>query len=120
MVLTVYFIPIWFCQFSKREIQRYTVHGIVNLGGLFVLDIQLTNFFLHKNMIAIQGGLSIDGAHCIFCLRYDHLFCKKLMREINIAGAYLWRPRQYTLMRFSDLKETSTDITADSIFEKFR
>jgi hypothetical protein len=23
-------------------------------------------------------------------------------------------------MRFSDLKETSTDITADSIFEKFR
>ena len=27
---------------------------------------------------------------------------------------------QYTLMRFSDLKETSTDITADSIFEKFR
>ena len=25
-----------------------------------------------------------------------------------------------TLMRFSDLKETSTDITADFIFEKFR
>ena len=25
-----------------------------------------------------------------------------------------------TVMRFSDLKETSTDITADSIFEKFR
>ena len=27
---------------------------------------------------------------------------------------------QCTLMRFSDLKEASTDITADSIFEKFR
>ncbi len=27
---------------------------------------------------------------------------------------------QCTLMRFSDLKETSTDTTADSIFEKFR
>ena len=27
---------------------------------------------------------------------------------------------QYTVMRFSDLKETSTDTTADSIFEKFR
>ena len=27
---------------------------------------------------------------------------------------------QYTVMRFSDLKETSTDTTVDSIFEKFR
>ena len=29
-------------------------------------------------------------------------------------------PSHYTVMRFSDLKETSTDTTADSIFEKFR
>ena len=33
---------------------------------------------------------------------------------------FLDQPIHYTVMRFSDLKETSTDTTADSIFEKFR
>ena len=28
--------------------------------------------------------------------------------------------RQYTVMRFLDLKETSTDMAADWIFEKFK
>ena len=29
-------------------------------------------------------------------------------------------PDQYTVMRFLDLKETSTDMAADWIFEKFK
>mgnify|MGYP007022698028 CR=1 FL=1 len=36
------------------------------------------------------------------------------------SGGVFSKDTQFTVMRFSDLKETSTDTTADSIFEKFR
>ena len=42
-------------------------------------------------------------------------------KNFEIRSAKLgWGFQKCTLMRFSDLKETSTDITADSIFKKFR
>ena len=36
------------------------------------------------------------------------------------GGISVSRGPQYTLMRFLDLKETSTDMAADWIFEKFK
>jgi hypothetical protein len=58
----------------------------------------------------------------------EHIISMKLSILIPVRAKLLYpfwyetpcSAPQYTVMRFSDLKETSTDTTADSIFEKFR
>ena len=46
-----------------------------------------------------------------------HIFWEghKILRNLHLTLDW-----HYTVMRFSDLKETSTDMAADWIFEKFK